>query len=482
MKRFSLFLFLALSGCMVGPNYQPPENAVPENWSRKTESASSEPLKTDWWKIFDDPLLEKYIEMAAGHNKELLIAEANILQARALRQVAASALFPQAESNINATKTYFSKNGPVFVGNTITAGPSSVTGLPFQIQTPQVQTLYNVLFDVNWEIDLFGKTRRGMEAAKAVWESTIEQRNDILITVLAEIARNYIELRSNQKRVELLKENVAILEELKEIMQVRFEKGYINLLDLEATIAEVAEARARIPSINAEIYRSIYTLSILTGNLPEALVDELMPAKPMPLLPKEIAVGLRSDLLRRRPDIRSAERQLAAATANVGVAVASFYPSIVLSADAGFQSLKLNNLFTAKSKTWDFGGNIGTPIFQGGSLVGNLHAMEAAVNAATFAYQQIVLSALQEAESALIAYADDLKIARELVISSEMNGRIVELTKIRFDKGLVGRVDLIEKKKILIQSELNLLDSGSKALTDLIILYKVLGGGWEPEE
>jgi NodT family efflux transporter outer membrane factor (OMF) lipoprotein len=465
---------------MVGPNYQPPENVIPENWSAKTETASCEPLQIDWWRVFNDPLLEKYLEMAAGHNKELLIAEANILQARALRQMAAAALFPQAESNINATKTYFSKNGPVFVGNTITTGPSSVTGLPFQIQTPQVQTLYNALFDVNWEIDLFGKTRRGMEAAKAIWESSIEERNDILITLLAEIARNYIELRSNQKRAQLLEENVAILEELEAIMQVRFEKGYINLLDLEAVLAEVAEARARVPPVNAEIYRSIYTLSILTGNLPETLVDELMPFQAMPLPPKEIAVGLRSDLLRRRPDVRSAERQLAAATANVGVAVASFYPSIVLSADAGFQSLKLNNLFTAKSKTWDFGGNIGIPIFQGGSLIGNLHAMEAAANAAAFAYQQIVLSALQEAESALIAYADDLKTARELLISSEMNYRIVELTRTRFDKGLVGRADLIDKKKILIQSELNLLDSGTKALTDLIILYKALGGGWEP--
>jgi NodT family efflux transporter outer membrane factor (OMF) lipoprotein len=485
-----LFLFLFLSGCTVGPNYKPPENTVSQEWKGPPPSSeisySREKPVTDWWKVFQDSLLDKYIEMAATHNYDILAAEANILQARALKQVAASSLFPQVSADLNATKTFFSKNGPIFTIGTAAGDPidetSTTTGLPFNVQIPQIQSLYNALFDASWEIDLFGKTRRSVEAAQATMESAIEQRNDILISVLAEVARNYIEIRSDQKRRLLIEENIQLLEQNAEIIKVNMEKGFASGLDLENIKAELASARAELPDIDAQIYRGIYTLSILTGNFPEALVDELFPYQELPALPHSIAVGLRSDLLRRRPDVRQAERQLAAATANVGVAVASFYPTITLLADAGFQSLKIKNLFNSRSKTWAMGGDFNIPIFQGGRLVGNLRANRAAASAAAYSYQQTVLVALQDAESALISYSQDLVKSKELNKNMQNNQMLVYLTHERYDKGLVSLLDFLSSKRQLITSQITLLTSDTIALLDLISLYKSLGGGWEPQQ
>lgn len=480
MKRY-LFSFIVLNSCMVGPNYKEPENTISDSWQTDLPGISQNTPQIDWWKVFNDPLLDKYIEMAAANNKDLLTAEANILQARALRMVAASSLFPQVEANLNGTKTYFSKNGPVFAGNSLTAGPSMVTGLPFQIQIPQIQPLYNALLDASWELDLFGKTRRSVEAAAAQYESAIEDRNDILISVLGEIALNYIELRSSQKNKELIEKKIQISQSEVEIAKRRFEKGYTNKIDFDAIEANLASILAELPDIHSQIYKNIYTLSILTGHPPETLVEELFIKSPLPSPPEKIAIGVRSDLLRRRPDIRRSERQLALATANVGIAVASFFPSIVLSADAGFQALKLNKLFKWRSKTWDYGGNINIPIFEGGSLIGNLRANEAATNAALFVYENTVLKALEETESAIITFAEDKKTVHAFLKNVNALKNIKNITQKRLEKGIANLLEFLESEKQLISAKQKLLSSETKTLLDLITLYKALGGGWQPE-
>ncbi len=484
-KWFCLSLVLALSGCMVGPDYKAPEITKTE-WTGTPDNTDSiftdTAPETAWWKIFDDPTLEKCIELAAYNNKELLAAEANILRSRALKQVAASSLWPQVNADFNATKTYFSKNGPIFAASTFTQGVSPVTGLPFQVQVPQIQPLYNALFDATWELDLFGKTRRSVEAAEANIGSAIELRNDILITILAEVAVNYMEIRSNQRMAELVEMNIELLEKQAEIIRVSFEKGLDNLLSSEQIEAELATARSTLPNLITQVYRGIYAIGTLTGSLPETLLDELLPVKPLPSLPQEIAVGIRSDILRRRPDVRLVERELAAATANVGVAVASFYPTITLSGDAGLQSLKIGNLFQMHSKTWSFGGDINLPVFQGGRLVGNLRANRALTEVAAYAYQQTVLSALQDAESSLVSYSEDLVTTRELNQATERNRTIVELTKQQYEKGLVAILNLLTSEQQLISAEQSELTSQTTALTDLISLYKALGGGWQPIE
>lgn len=481
MKK--LIWLIVLAGCTVGPNYKAPENDVTDNWTAENDVASSETPATEWWKIFEDPLLDKYIGLAIENNYDILTAESNILQARALRQVAAASFWPQVGADVNATKTYFSKNGPVFaIGPSTGSVPGTVstnTGLPFSVQVPQVQSLYNALFDASWEIDLFGKTRRTVEAAEAIIGRTIEQRNNTLISVMAEIARNYIELRGFQTKSRLIEENISLLEKEFELIRKQFEAGYVSRLEDENIQATLASERARLPDLRAHIERSIYTLSILIGSPPETLVDELLAPQPLPKAPETIAVGLRSDLLRRRPDIRRAERDLAAATAYIGVAIAQFFPTINLIGDGGLQSLMVKNLFTLGSRTWAIGGDINMPIFEGGRLMGNLKAKRAETAAAASIYQQTVLKALEESESAIASYTQDLATVRDKRDSTLHYRDLVFLSRTRNRWGLVSLLDLLNTEREYNASQQTLLDSDVASLVDLITLYKALGGGWE---
>lgn len=482
MKKCLVFLVF-LVGCSVGPNYQAPENDVADTWTSESPVASSDEPLIKWWDVFEDPLLTKYIEMAAEYNNDVLIATSNILVARAYRQIAASSFFPLIGADVNATKTFFSKNGPLFasqpsVGNLPgTISPS--TGLPLIPQFPQMQSLYNALFDATWEIDIFGKTRRTVEAADAVIGVTLEQRSDVLLTVMAEIARNYMDLRSSQQKSKLIEENIGILEKKAVLVHKQLEAGYVSLLDDENIRATLASERALLPSIEAEIYRNIYTLSVLIGAVPETLVDELKTPQPLPRAPDTVAVGLRSDLLRRRPDIRRVERSLAAATANEGVAIAKFFPTINLLGDGGLQSLMLRNLFNWGSKTWAIGGDITMPIFEGGRLMGNLKAARAETAATAHQYQQTVLNALEEAESAIITFTQDLKTCKERREAADRYQDLVGLSKQRNLKGLVSVLDVLDSERQLNESQQDVLKSDTTKLLDLIVLYKVLGGGWE---
>lgn len=485
---FSLLILTA--GCMVGPTYSPPENTTCNQWV-STEEDDADSLShgdpaAEWWKIFQDPLLEKYIQLAAYYNNDLLTAESNILQARAMRTIAASSLFPQVMGDLNGTKTYFSKNGPLFSIGSAAGDPtittSAITGLPFTLQVPQIQPLYNALFDVSWEIDLFGKNRRSVQAAEANIGSAIEHRNDVLVTILAEIAKTYVEIRSFQKQAILVEENISLLETNAKIVAKRKQTGYDNQLSEETIQAQLATARSQFPHLIAQVYQGIYTISVLTGNPPETLMEELLPIQPLPQIPGKIGVGLRSDLLLRRPDVRQAERQLAYATANIGVAVASFFPTVTLLGDGGFQSLKIGNLFSWNSRTWALGGDISIPIFQGGSLIGNLRAAEAATSAAAYTYQQTVLKALQEAETTLKFYLEDLETSRHLGAAVTRTDHLFRLTEQRYSKGLVGLLDVLTVEQQKIAAEQSLLSSDTSTLLDLISLYKALGGGWQPLE
>ncbi len=464
--RHLVWIILLLSGCMVGPNYKPPETLVSEQW---VGAENQEEVLTDWWKVFNDHLLTKYIEKAIGFNHDVLSAEANILQARALRQVEASALFPKIGADFAGLKAYFSKNGPFFA----TAAASSFA---------QILPLYNLFFDSTWEIDLFGKTRRVVEAAEAQIGVAIEQKNSALLSVMAELALNYIELRSNQKLALLTDQNIDYLEKESAIVYENWKKGYANQLDYENIEAQLSTAKSQLPPYVAASYKNIYTISILSGEEPEALLPELLSVQPLPGVPEEVAVGLKSDLLRRRPDVRNAERQLAAATASIGVAVASFFPSVTLFGLAGLTSTQWDKFFEWKSRTWGYGGNINQPIFEGGKLFGNLHASKAARDIASENYQQTVLNALADAESALMTFDQAVKSSKNLYDAMQKNRILVRLTKKRYEKGLINLISLLNMQMQNIAAEVSYISSKTTALVDLIALYKSLGGGWEVKE
>jgi multidrug efflux system outer membrane protein len=475
MKK--VWFCLILAGCSVGPNYRTPPNSVSETWISEPEN-SDEPL-VKWWDVFNDELLSKYIEEAARHNNDVLTATSNILQAKAMRQMVASAFFPQIGADVNATRTYFSKNGPVIAGADVAGVDSTPSTIPFNLQFPQLQNLYNAVLDAIWEIDIWGKTRRQLESATAFVGEKIEIRNDVLISVMAEIANNYMELRGLQRETQLIEENIRLLEAEYFVIHRQYEVGYVSRIDDENIQAILATERAKLPELVAEIHRNIYTISILTGAVPETLLAELIVPKQLPKVPENVAVGLRSELLLRRPDIRKVERELAAATADVGVAVASFFPSLVLMGDGGFQSLLLNNLFSLASKTWSIGGDFNLPIFQGGKLIGNLKAKRAKVEAVAHAYQETVLKALQETESAITTYNQDFKIIQEKTTAKNRYQDLTCLSSARYTKGLVSLLALLESERRHNQSEQDLLRTSTKALLDTIFLYKALGGGWQ---
>jgi NodT family efflux transporter outer membrane factor (OMF) lipoprotein len=456
---------------MVGPKYSPPEIQMSDEWTGELDDPELlEAPVTKWWELFDDPLLDKYIVAAEKNNYDILAAEANILRARALRMVNASNLFPQVSANFIPMRIDFSKNGPFFGGV-----EKKVAAAPFA----RVFNLFNAFFDATWELDLFGKTRYAVRQAEAMIDSAIEQKNDTLISTYAEVARNYVELRSFQTKKELLEQMIALYEKNALIMRKNFEEGYANRLDVINIESALETTKAALPEMIAEIYRSIYSLSILTGQLPEALVEELIEPKPLPKTPKMVAIGLRSDLLRRRPDIRRAERDLAAATANVGVSVASFFPTITLFGLGGFQALKLPELFDWNSKIWTFGADVNMPIFQGGKMVGHLRFTQAEQSAAAFAYQNTVLQAIQEAESSLISYKQQLHAAIDLSQAVSSNELATAISRERFGQGLVNKIEFLNAERQLVQARLNSLSSDTAALLSFISLYKALGGGWE---
>jgi multidrug efflux system outer membrane protein len=477
VKKIKIAFLLLLCGCSVGPNYKAPENTVSNKWASGLEN--SDAIVTNWWEVFGDELLTKYIKTAAEYNNDLLTATSNIAQARALKMIVASAFFPKFGADINATRTYFSKNGPVLAGSDILGVDSNPSTLPFNLQAPQLQSLFNAVLDAKWEIDIWGKTRRGVEAANAYIEQTIEERNDVLISVMAEIASNYIELRGSQTKEKLISEYIELLESEYELIHKQYEVGYVNLLDVENIRATLAKEKAKLPEMEAQIRKNIYTISVLTGSVPEVLVEELLIPKKLPKIPETIAVGLRSDLLRRRPDVRKVERMLAEATAEIGVAVASFFPSLVFMGDIGFQSLSLSNLFSMGSKTWSGGGDFNLPIFQGGKLVGNLKAKRAKTESVAHSYQQTILNALQETESAVNRYGQDLQIIKDKTEAKNRYEDLVFLSKERYTKGLVNLLQLIDSERACNQSKQDLLASDVKTLLDTIFLYKALGGGWE---
>ncbi len=464
-----------LSSCKMGPNYCPPEPCIPEVWTSEPGCVEEVPLA--WWQELNDPLLSYYIDQAACYNNDVLTAQATIFQARALRQVSASQLFPQLNGNLFASRTYFSKNGPLFAIGT--EETTNTPGLPFELQVPQLQNIFTSLIDASWELDLFGRIRREVEVTEALTQSAIEQKNDVLITVIAEVARNYIDLRSAQQQGALLEENICLLEQEAALVRERFEKGLDDRLQVDNVEASLATLKATLPPICAQIYQYIYAISVLTGELPEALFETLSPIAPLPQASEEMMCGLRSDLIRRRPDVRGAERNLAAATASIGVAVASFFPTFALTADLGLQSLQFRKLFQLPSNTWSLGAISSIPIFQGGKLVGNLRLTEGAALGVAYTYQQTVLSALEEAESALITYTRERESVDQLQRAVERYAALDALSAERFKKGLVSLTEVIDSRRQLNSSQQSLLTGETAVLTDLVALYKALGGGWE---
>jgi multidrug efflux system outer membrane protein len=462
-------LFLTTStGCMVGPNFERPQVEVPANWAWSTSTPTSQPATpaekdlAHWWRVFEDPTLTSLVERAVQSNLDLKQAEARIRQARAARGVAVSGMGP----TLDTTGSFRRSRSP----ETTSSGTEGV-----------ISNQYQAGFDAGWELDIFGGVRRGIEAADADLQAAVETRRDVLVTLTAEVARNYIDLRAFQQRIAISLTNLKAQQHSAGLTCQRFEAGFVSGLDVANAQAQVASTAAQIPLLEASAQQSIYSLSVLLGQEPAALIQELSPASAIPPAPPSVPVGVPSDLLRRRADIRRAEAEIHAATARIGVATADLFPRFTLSGSAGLQASDLGSWFSWASRLWSFGPSFGWRAFDTGRTLSTIELQKALEEQSLIVYQKTVLTALQEVENVLVASGKEQEHRQALVAAVAANRKAVDLATQLYVEGQTDFLNVLQAQRSLYASEDTFLQSTQTVSTNLVALYKALGGGWEAE-
>lgn len=468
-------VFALLSGCAVGPDFRPPSLPLPEKYHGLDPKAPErfshtlpEPQKeVEWWRAFRDPILEKLVSMALTSNLDLKQAEARIRQARAARGMAASGLFPRLEASALYER---SKSA----GATL----REAGGVPLRAAAP-FRELFQVGLDAAWELDLFGGTRRSVEAAGAEVQAAVEDRREVLVSLVGEVGTTYLNLRGFQQEIRIARRNLEAQKKTAEITRRRFEAGFVSRLDVANAEAQVATTEAQIPLLEAQAQAAIYGLGVLLGQQPAYLAEALATPTPLPPTPPEVPVGLPSELLRRRPDIRRAEARLHAATARIGVAVAELFPRFSLTGNLGLAANEVRQLGTADSRFWSFGAGLTTPLFAGGKIYWNIQRHKALEEEAFLEYEKTVLKALKEVETALVAYAREQEHYKSLAAAVAHNRQAVELAMKLYVAGKTDFLNVLNAQRALLQTEEALVQSTRNLGTHLIALYKALGGGWE---
>jgi NodT family efflux transporter outer membrane factor (OMF) lipoprotein len=371
---------------------------------------------------------------------------------------------------------------PGSAGSNGPGGSSSASGASSGVRVSRQLNLFQLGFDATWELDIFGGVRRAVEAADADVAAAEETRRDVLVTLLSEVALNYVQLRGAQRRLTIASENIAAQQDTLELTRVRFQAGFTNELDVTQAQAQLATTQSQVPLLQTAIRQAIYQLSVLVGQPPGALVAELEQAAPIPSTPPDVPIGLPSDLLRRRPDIRVAERQLASATAQIGVATADLFPKFSLTGSFGTQTSNFRHFLDAKSLFWSIGPAVSWPIGDAGRIRANIAVQNARQEEALDTYEKTVLTAFQDVESALIAYENEKARHQALIGAVASNQKSTDLSNELYSRGLTAFLNVLVSQQALYVSQDQLVQSETAALTDLIALYKALGGGWEGAE
>jgi NodT family efflux transporter outer membrane factor (OMF) lipoprotein len=420
-----------------------------------------------WWKTFNDPELNSLIDRATQSNLDLRITRARVCEARAQYGIAVGNLWPTVDGGSSFNRTRVSKHLPV------------LNYLPVPSGTPFENNLYQAGFDASWEIDVFGGQRRATESAKAQVAAADFGERDVLVSLLGEVAVNYVQARGHQRQLEIARENIRAQGQSLALTQSRFTNGLANKLDVDQAATLLATTRADVPKLETGLETSIHRLGILLGQPPEALETELSSVAPIPAAPPEVPVGLPSDLLLRRPDVAQAESQLASATANIGVAKADLFPKFYLTGIAGYQSISASDWFTGGSRFWSAGPTVQWNIFDAGRIRSNIKVQNARQEEALAAYEQTTLSAFEDVENALIAYAKEQVRRRSLEDAVKSSQESLRLANQLYASGLSDFINVLDAERSLYQAQDALVQSDRAVTTDVIALYKSLGGGWE---
>ncbi len=455
---------LLLTGCpAVGPDYVRPDTPMPETWNRKADAglspAAADPVDpAQWWTVFKDEKLSDLVVRAAKGNLDLKEALARIREARAKRGKEAAGLFPTLDGSAKAS---WSRSGDV----------------PAESET---KTGFQAGFDASWEIDLFGGTRRSIEAAQADLEASEEDSRDVLVSLEAETATNYVQVRAYQTRLRMTEESIQSLDATRRLVQLRFQAGLTDELALRQAEYNLENARSQRPDLKVSLEEALNRIAVLLGEHPGRVHEELAEPQEPPSPPSGIALGIPADLLRRRPDIRQAERQLAAQTARIGAATADLYPKFTLAGSIGLETLSLTD---ASSAVWNLTGGPGLSwaLFQGGAIRKNIEVQNALQEQYLMAYRSTVLNALEEVENALAAYAQEQQKQKSLAEAVMAAEKAADLAGKKYQAGQTDLTDLLEAQRSLLTYRDQRTQSETALATHLIRLFKALGGGWSPD-
>jgi outer membrane protein, multidrug efflux system len=486
MRTRHLTLTIALTvlplGCTVGPQFTRPTPSVPAQWSSSSTAPAAQATSTvntgaadlsTWWAEFNDPGLSSLIERSRSSSLDLRAAVLRISESRAERDVSAASFWPTLSANASYTRQRISDttpNGAIFTQ----FSSVKIPGFP-SVSLPNPYSQYQLGLGASWEPDLFGRVRRSVEAANADLRASVEDQRAVLVSLDSDVARAYIDLRGAQLRKSVAEASLATQSEVLDLTRQRQAVGLTTDLDVENAAAEVNTTQAQLPVLDLQITQDINLLSKLMGREPDALRAELDETRPVPPVPPQIPIGLPADLARRRPDIREAEQKLHAATARIGVAVADLFPRLTLSAQGGLQSQSTSNLLEWASRFGTIGPTLEVPIFDRGRWatirVQDVRAKEAALD-----YERTVLSALHEVENALAAYRADQDRRAQLDAGVAHSRDALTLARQRYESGVANFIVVLDAERTLQQNEQSLAESVTSVSTDLVALYRALGG------
>lgn len=455
-----------LSACAVGPDYTKPDAAPGAQFANAVlPEFKRDGIEVAWWKQFDDPLLSELIDRAVSNNRDLKAAEANLRVARALYLEAGLDLLPTITSHANYT-----------------AQKRSFDAMNRRTFAPRELELFNVGFDAFWEVDFFGRIRRSVEARDAEVDAAEADLRDLLVSVISEVALNYFELRGLQNQLDVAQKNADNQAATLELTQARLEAGRGTELDTSRAKAQLDSTLATIPPIQTRIRENIHRLGVLIGQLPDTLSARLSEPAPMPKIPETIHIGAPADLMRRRPDIRVAERNLAAATARIGVATADLFPRVTFNGTIALESRTLSGLGASGTEAFSAGPRISWAFLDLGRVRARIRAADASADATLANYEQTVLTALEETENALVSYNRQRARRGLLASAATSSERAHQLAHLRFEDGITDFLTVLDAERRLLLDQELLAQSQTATATSLIAVYKALGGGWEVYE
>ncbi len=468
----SAALVLTLSGCMMGPNFQAPHPAVPGSYTQDAPAVArpyvaGDAVDPQWWNSFNDPVLTQLEAQAVAQNLDLQIATERLLEAEAEAQIQGAALYP----NLNGGASY-AREKPSDEGTLGLLSPA-FPGIT------NAYDLYQYGLQTQYDLDLWGKNRRAVEAAVAKARSSEEARRAALLNVEAQVASNYIQLRGTEAVLAITQKNLDTANKLVNLTEERQQAGLTTALDVANAKAQAASIAAQIPTLTAQRDALIGQIGLLLGQTPEGMPPELVATQPVPLTPPVVPVGLPSDLLTRRPDVREATEDLHAATAEIGVAKAEFFPDVSLSASASLQSLQFNSLNEWKALTYGMGPNVTIPIFEGGQLKGQLSLRKAQQREAAVGYAKTVLTAFTQVNTALTNYDQEHATLDALNEDVKQAQIALNLAQDQYTQGLTDYLYVLNAQQALLAAQQNQAQSTQRLGTDLVTLYQALGGGWE---